>query len=126
MSDRFSAANLKFPGDDARLDFTDLLVFQAPGDPGKTVFIIDANPFLTGGPAFHPDAVHRINIDNDGDLHADAAFTFTFSQPTDGRRHGNHRGTSGDVSSDPFFADAEGALHAYETASIMAVSSSAW
>jgi len=96
MSNHFSADNLKFPGDDARLDLTDVFVFPAH-DPGKTVLIIDSNPFMTGsllpglqeeihGNAFHPDAVYRINIDNDEDLHADAAFTFVFSQPENGRQ----------------------------------------
>lgn len=33
-----------------------------------------------------PDAVHRINVDNDADLHADAAFSFTFSPPEDGQQ----------------------------------------
>ena len=54
MSNHFSAANLTFPGDDARLDLTDLFVFQAPGDPASTVLIIDANPFMTGS-EFHPE-----------------------------------------------------------------------
>ena len=36
MSNHYSAANLKFPGDDARLDFTDLYAFASPDDPGKT------------------------------------------------------------------------------------------
>ncbi len=85
MSNHFSAANLKFPGDDARLDFTDLFVFLAPDNPDKTVLIIDVNPFMTGS-EFHPDGVYRINIDNDADLQADVAFTFVFSQPTDGRQ----------------------------------------
>jgi hypothetical protein len=39
MSNHFSAANLKSPGGDARLDLTDLFVFAAPGDPGRTVLI---------------------------------------------------------------------------------------
>jgi hypothetical protein len=56
MSNHFSADNLEFPGDDARLDLTDLYVFQAPADPGTTVLIINVNPFMTA-PAFHPDAV---------------------------------------------------------------------
>ena len=47
MSNHYSAANLQFPGDDARLDFTDLWVFPAI-DPGKTVVVIDVNPFATG------------------------------------------------------------------------------
>ena len=73
MSNHFSAANLKHPGDDARLDLTDLFVFAAPGNPDRTVLIMDSNPF-TKGDGFHPDAVYRFNIDNDGDALADVAF----------------------------------------------------
>jgi hypothetical protein len=122
MSNHYSAANLQFPGDDARLDFTDLYVFPAPGEPGTTVLIIDANPYTTGMSAmppflmkseFHPDGIYRINIDTDGDAQADAAFTFVFSELEDGtqtgrllrdrppgpparaRRHGAHRRNPG-------------------------------
>jgi len=83
MSNHFSAANLKYPGGDARLDLTDLFVFCPPAACGRTVLIIDASPFLAS-PEFHPRAVYRINIDNDGDLHADVAFTFAFSPPAEG------------------------------------------
>jgi hypothetical protein len=79
MSNHFSAAMLKFPGDDARLDLTDLFLFASPQTPGKTVLIFNVNPFMTGAD-FHPDGVYRINIDNDGDTQADAAFTFVFSE----------------------------------------------
>jgi Domain of unknown function (DUF4331) len=85
MSSHFSAANLKSPGDDARLDLTDLFVFTAPDNPDRTVLIMDSNPF-TKGDAFHPDAVHRFNIDNDGDAIADVAFSFTFSEPDNGQQ----------------------------------------
>ncbi len=85
MSNHFSAANLKHPGDDARLDLTDLFVFAAPGNPGRTVLIMDSNPF-TKGDGFHPDAVYRFNIDTDGDSLADAAFSFTFSPYDNGRQ----------------------------------------
>ncbi len=87
MSNHFSAANLKFPGDDARLDLTDLFVFASPADPGRTVLIMDVNPFMTGS-EFHPDGVYRINIDTDGDAYADAAFTFAFSPPDNGAQTG--------------------------------------
>lgn len=83
MSNHFSAANLKSPGGDPRLDFTDLFAFQAPRDPGKTVLIADWCPFRDDQ-LFHPDAIYRINIDNDGDARADVAFSFTFSEPEDG------------------------------------------
>src|ERR1700745_4043578 len=92
MSNHFSADNLNFPGDDRRLDFTDLFVFQSSDDPDKTVLIIDSNPTSapppipapTTGPEFHPDAVHRINVDTDGDNEADLAFIFTFSDYLNG------------------------------------------
>jgi hypothetical protein len=96
MSNHFSADNLKFPGDDRRLDFTDLFVFTSPDDPGTTVLIIDSNPTSAPppipapvtGPEFYPGAVYRINIDTNGDNQADVAFTFTFSEYQNGRQTG--------------------------------------
>jgi hypothetical protein len=38
------------------------------------------------GLEFHRDAVHRINIDTDGDARADVAFTFTFSEYENGEQ----------------------------------------
>jgi len=87
MSNHFSAAMLKFPGDDPRLDLTDLFLFASPQTPGKTVLIIDVNPFMTGAD-FHPDAVYRINVDNNGDTQADVAFSFVFSDSSDGAQTG--------------------------------------
>jgi hypothetical protein len=87
MSNHFSAAMLKFPGDDARLDLTDLYVFASPENPGKTVLILDVNPFMTAAD-FHPEAVYRINIDNDADTQADAAFSFVFSESNGGAQTG--------------------------------------
>jgi hypothetical protein len=83
MSNHFSAANLRSPGGDARLDLTDLYAFTAPEDPGKTVLIMDSDPFMAGS-EYHPDAVYKINVDSGGDLLADTAFSFTFSRPEDG------------------------------------------
>ena len=96
MSNHFSADNLKFPGDDRRLDFTDLFVFTSPSDPDKTVLIIDSNPTSapppipapTTGPEFYPGAIYRINVDTDGDNYADIAFTFVFSDFQNGRQTG--------------------------------------
>ncbi|WP_127503931.1 DUF4331 family protein [Actinoplanes solisilvae] len=105
MSNHYSAANLRFPGDDARLDFTDLFVFASPDDPGKTVLIIDLNPYTTGMSAMppflmkadlHPDAIYRINIDTDGDAQAERAFTFVFSECQDGKQTGTAYYATGD------------------------------
>jgi len=96
MSNHFSADNLKFPGDDRRLDLTDVFVFKSADDSDKTVLIIDSNPTSapppipapTTGPEFYPGAVYRIDIDNDGDTHSDVAFTFIFSEYENGRQTG--------------------------------------
>lgn len=110
MSNHYSAANLRFPGDDARLDFTDLYVFPTPGDSASTTLIMNANPYTTGISAmppflmkseFHPDGVYRLNIDNDGDAHADVAFTFTFSELRDGRQSCTAHYATGDQARQP-------------------------
>ncbi|NMO49968.1 DUF4331 domain-containing protein [Actinoplanes sp. TBRC 11911] len=110
MSNHYSAANLRFPGDDARLDFTDLYAFTSPDDHGKTVLIIDLNPYTTGMSAmppflmkseFHPDGIYRINIDTDGDSRADAAFTFIFSEFKDGRQTGTAYFATGSQAREP-------------------------
>src|SRR4051812_23869133 len=96
MSNHFSADNFKFPGDDRRLDLTDVFMFTSADDPDKTVLIMDSNPTSapppipapTTGPEFYPGAVYRINIDTDGDAHADIAFTFTFSEYDNGHQTG--------------------------------------
>ncbi|MFI8962391.1 DUF4331 family protein [Streptomyces sp. NPDC053493] len=85
MSHHLSGPDLRSPMGDARLDMTDLFAFTGAGD--RTVLILDVNPVApTGGDAFHPDAVYRINVDTDGDHQADVAFSFVFSQPRDGRQ----------------------------------------
>jgi hypothetical protein len=96
MTNHYSAADLKFPGDDARLDLTDLYTFEA-ADPGKTILIMNVNPYTSGMGAmppflmkteFHPDGIYRINIDNNGDAQADVAFTFVFAELKGGAQTG--------------------------------------
>jgi hypothetical protein len=62
MSNHFSAAMLEFPGDDPRVDLTELFVFASPENAGKTMLIFDVNPFVTGAD-FNREAVSRLNID---------------------------------------------------------------
>ena len=44
MSNHFSADDLKSPGDDRRLDLTDVYLFKSSKDPSKLVLIMDSNP----------------------------------------------------------------------------------
>ncbi len=85
MSNHFTGLNLGPPEGDTRLDLTDLYAFQAPADPSKSVIILNCNSFAKEA-AFHPEAVYRINIDNNGDLETDLALILVFSEPRDGRQ----------------------------------------
>src|ERR1700691_2366923 len=66
------------PLGDQRLALCDLYAFQSPTDPTRTAIILNANPRAD---ALHPDAIHRLNIDNDGDLLTDIAISYVFSKP---------------------------------------------
>ena len=78
MSNHFTGLSLGPPLGHQRLDLCDLYAFGVPGDPSKTVLILNANP---NADALHPDAIYRLNIDNDGDYLTDVAFTWVYSQP---------------------------------------------
>ncbi|MEV6973039.1 DUF4331 family protein [Kitasatospora sp. NPDC093806] len=112
MSHHLSGPNLRSPRGDARLDLTDVFAFPAAGAPGRTVLIMNVNPFApTQGTEFHPDAVYRLNVDNDGDHRADVAYSFTFSQPSTGAQSVTvHRATGAaaqkhEAGGDVLFAD---------------------
>jgi hypothetical protein len=88
MSNHSTGLKLGPPQGDQRLDLTDLYAFQAPADPQRTVLILNCNTFAQAAD-FHPDAIYRINIDNDGDLATDVAISFVFSKPQGGRQTGS-------------------------------------
>ena len=83
MSNHFTGLSLGPPLGDQRLDLCDLYAFQSPTDPARTVIILNANP---SADALHPDAIYRLNIDNDGDCLTDIAFSYVFSQPQNGKQ----------------------------------------
>jgi hypothetical protein len=83
MSNHFTGLSLGPPLGDQRLDLCDLYAFQAPADPSRTVLILNANPTAD---ALHPDAIYRLNIDNDGDCLTDIAISYVFSRPQNGRQ----------------------------------------
>ena len=72
MSNHFTGLSLGPPLCDQRLDLCDLYAFLSPTDPTRTVLILNANP---SADALHPDAIYRLNIDNDGDALTDFAFS---------------------------------------------------
>src|SRR6478672_5374774 len=86
MSHHFSGPNFRFPKGDARLDFTDLYAFPKPGDPGKSILIMNVHPSAGENPPgptttepFAPEALYELKIDTDGDAVADIAYRVRFS-----------------------------------------------
>jgi hypothetical protein len=91
MSHHYSGPDFGFPRGDARLDITDLFAFPKPGDPSKSVVIMDVHPSFGVAPAgptttepFSPDAIYELRVDADGDLVADIAFRVRFALAGDG------------------------------------------
>src|SRR6476469_2511755 len=91
MSHHYSGPNLVFPRGDARLDFTDLYAFPKPGDPSRSVLIMDVHPSVGVNPPgpttaepFAPEALYEIKIDTDGDAVADITYQVRFTPSEDG------------------------------------------
>jgi hypothetical protein len=86
MSHHYSGPDFGFPQGDARLDFTDLYAFPKPGEPGKSILIMNVHPSAGENPPGHttsepfaPEALYELKIDTDGDAVADIAYRVRFS-----------------------------------------------
>lgn len=86
MSHHYSGPNIGFPRGDARLDLTDLYAFPKPGDPDKSIFIMDVHPSVglnprgpTTSEPFAPEARYELMIDTDGDAVANIRYEIRFS-----------------------------------------------
>src|SRR5512142_2230659 len=68
------------PNLDPRTDITDLYIFQKPGDPSKSILILNVNPEApTHANCFDPQASYELKIDNNADFEAEVAFHILFS-----------------------------------------------
>jgi hypothetical protein len=85
MADHLDAPGLNSPAMDARVDITDLYVFQKPGDPSKSILILNVNPLAPShADEFRSDARYEILVDTDGDARPDVTFRIRFTKKTDG------------------------------------------
>jgi hypothetical protein len=90
MSHHYSGPNIGFPRGDARLDLTDLYAFPKPGDPSKSILIVNFHPSVglnppgpTTSEPFAPEARYELKIDTDGDAVANLSYEVRFA-PDDG------------------------------------------
>ena len=102
MSHHYSGPDFGFPQGDARLDFTDLYAFPKPGDPDKSIVIMNVHPSAVVDPPgpttaepFSPDALYELKIDTDGDAVADIAYRVRFSASHDGSQTATLRRVEG-------------------------------
>jgi hypothetical protein len=93
MSHHYSGPNIGFPRGDARLDLTDLYAFPKPGDPGKSIFIMNVHPSVGLNPTgpttvepFSPEARYELKIDTNGDAVADISYEVRFSSVVGGEQ----------------------------------------
>src|SRR5208337_2916276 len=91
MSHHYSGPDFRFPHGDARLDLTDLYAFPKPGDPGKSILIMNVHPSAGLNPTgattdepFATDAIYELKIDTNGDAVADIAYRVRFTSDKNG------------------------------------------
>jgi Domain of unknown function (DUF4331) len=103
MSHHASGPNFGFPRGDARLDITDFYAFPKPGDPGKSIMILNVHPSYSVNPPgptttepFAPGALYELKIDTDGDAVADLPYSVQFSSSGDGKQTATLRRMKGE------------------------------
>ena len=91
MSHHYSGPNIGFPRGDARLDLTDLYAFPKPGEPGKSILIMNFHPsvgIIPPGPTtsepFAPEARYELKINTDGDAVANISDEVRFAPAAGG------------------------------------------
>jgi hypothetical protein len=102
MSHHYSGPDFGFPRGDARLDFTDLYAFPKPGDPRKSILIMNVHPSAVVTPPgptttepFAPEALYELKVDTNGDAIADIAYRVRFSASEDGSQSATLRRVEG-------------------------------
>jgi hypothetical protein len=102
MSHHASGPNFGFPLGDARLDMTDLYAFPKPGQPDRSVLVLNVHPSFGVSPlgpttkeAFAPGALYEIKIDTDGDAIADVTYSVQFSSGERGKQTATLRRVEG-------------------------------
>jgi hypothetical protein len=93
MSHHASGPNFGFPRGDARLDMTDLYAFTKPGEPSKSIIVLNVHPsFRLDSPEpttkepFAPGALYEFKVDTNGDAVADLTYSVQFASSGDGKQ----------------------------------------
>jgi Domain of unknown function (DUF4331) len=97
MADHLDAPGLMSPDANAKTDITDIYIFQKPGDPGKSILIMNVNPLApTLANSFENHGLYLLKIDTDGDALAEITFRIKFSPVHNGQQWATVRRVQGD------------------------------
>src|SRR6266581_1452916 len=84
MADHLDAPGLMSPNSNPKTDITDIYVFQKPGDPDKSILILNVNPLApTLATAFESNGLYQLKVDTDADALAEIAFRIQFTPVDD-------------------------------------------
>ena len=90
MSHHASGPDFGFPRGDARLDMTDLYAFPKPGDPEKSILVLNVHPSMAVNPPgpttkepFAPGALYEFKVDTNSDAVADFTYSVRFASSQD-------------------------------------------
>jgi Domain of unknown function (DUF4331) len=87
MADHLDAPDLMSPDSNPKTDITDIYAFQKPGDPDKSILVLNVNPLApTLATAFENNGLYELKIDTDGDARAEIAFRIAFTPVADGQQ----------------------------------------
>src|ERR1700730_1845321 len=87
MADHLDNPGLTSPAMDARVDITDIYVFQKPGNPGRSTLILNVNPLAPAhADEFRHDALYELLVDTDGDARPALTFRVRFSRKNGGQQ----------------------------------------
>jgi Domain of unknown function (DUF4331) len=102
MSHHASGPNFGFARGDARLDMTDLYAFTKPGDPDKSILMLNVHPSFrldspepTTSEPFKLGALYEFKVDTDGDAVADLGCSVQFASSEDGKQTATVRRVQG-------------------------------
>src|SRR5215813_3951207 len=102
MSHHASGPDFGFRRGDARLDMTDLYAFPRPGEPAKSILILNVHPSVAVNPPgpttpepFGLGALYEFNVDTNGDAIEDIAYSVRFVSTKDGRQAATLRRSRG-------------------------------
>jgi hypothetical protein len=87
MADHLDAPGLMSPDSKPKSDITDIYAFQKPGDPDKSILILNVNPLApTLANSFENNGLYELKIDTDADARAEIIFRIAFTPVVNGQQ----------------------------------------